>query len=653
MSAAEVVHRVATLLRTRAEKYALTVGWEPRCCPVTEAASPALMPREIDLQALRPGLVSFSDSLSAGKIDLFEYAGLDAGSPVNWHREPLTGTQIDETAFGKTFDYRDSAKVGDVKVIWELGRHQFLVPIAAQYLVDRDEKHLAVLSSLLRSWLSQNPFGKGIHWCSALEAALRGMSWAVTHQILRAAGLERGLFSLDVGSEALKRSVFHHAWFIRGHLSLHSSANNHLIGELTGLMVICSVFAFGRKSDRWREFAWQQLQSEANKQVWPDGVNKEQALYYHGWVLEYFIIAYKTAATSGLCVPDSFARTLFRMAAFLFRMAPPGDMVNAPQIGDADDGVALRFTESKSHSYYRDLLATVAEMAGTVLPSGSTTNASWYACLAPSSGSCGERAIFDRQYPTSYPDGGYAILGRDDFHLVFDAGPLGYPSIAAHGHADALSICLAIDGQWWLVDPGTYAYHSEEKWRNYFRGTAAHNTVVVNNADQSQIGGAFLWLDRAEVSFSGVSVSAESGIQSCSGQISQYFNAPGVNLARTVSMDAGMRSIRLDDHVSCDSATQVSLSFHFAPSLEVVISADNVCEARLPGSDLRMRLSFPAESVVELYRGSEEPISGWYSRALGQKEPCVTLVARTELNNGACLSTDIAVLSSTDTVEVR
>ena len=93
--------------------------------------------------------------------------------------------------------------------------------------------------------------------------------------------------------------------------------------------------------------------------------------------------------------------------------------------------------------------------------------------------------------------GGYIVMGGEGCHLVFDAGPLGYLGIAAHGHADALSFCLAIDDAWWLVDPGTYAYHSAPEWRSYFRGTSAHNTIRVNGNDQSQMGGAFMWLRKA------------------------------------------------------------------------------------------------------------------------------------------------------------
>src|SRR5262249_9207637 len=101
-----------------------------------------------------------------------------------------------------------------------------------------------------------------------------------------------------------------------------------------------------------------------------------------------------------------------------------------------------------------------------------------------------------------FPDGGYYIIGKDfgapgGGKALVDAGPLGYLSIAAHGHADALAFTLSVGGREILVDPGTYAYHRNRRWRDYFRGTSAHNTLRVDGREQSEPGGDFLWLSHA------------------------------------------------------------------------------------------------------------------------------------------------------------
>src|SRR5206468_10779111 len=102
----------------------------------------------------------------------------------------------------------------------------------------------------------------------------------------------------------------------------------------------------------------------------------------------------------------------------------------------------------------------------------------------------------------AFPDGGYYILGCDfetenEIRMVADAGPLGYRTIAAHGHADALAFTLSLGGLEFLIDPGTYAYHGGGEWRAYFRGTAAHNTLRIDGVDQSLPGGEFMWVKQA------------------------------------------------------------------------------------------------------------------------------------------------------------
>ena len=87
------------------------------------------------------------------------------------------------------------------------------------------------------------------------------------------------------------------------------------------------------------------------------------------------------------------------------------------------------------------------------------------------------------------------------WQALFDAGPLGLGSLAAHGHADALAIWASLDGKPLLIDAGTYAYHEDPAWRDHFRSTPAHNTLTLDGRNQSEIQGAFLWGRKARSRF--------------------------------------------------------------------------------------------------------------------------------------------------------
>ena len=93
---------------------------------------------------------------------------------------------------------------------------------------------------------------------------------------------------------------------------------------------------------------------------------------------------------------------------------------------------------------------------------------------------------------------------------VMDVGPLGYLSIAAHGHADALSVTLSIDGQDVIGDPGAGSYYGHPDWRRINRGTRVHASVEVDGHDQSVIGGPFMWTHHAQVRVRAVDL--ESGV---------------------------------------------------------------------------------------------------------------------------------------------
>src|SRR5205807_109662 len=180
---------------------------------------------------------------------------------------------------------------------------------------------------------------------------------------------------------------------------------------------------------------------------------------------------------------------------------------NVPMIGDADDGAVTRLAQSPDFSTYRSLFASGAILFGSgelKAKAGKLDDKTrWlFGSRAGELFRLVEEPRARAPLRRAFPDGGYYILGCDfetpeEIRLVADAGPLGYRSIAAHGHADALAFTLSLGGLEFLIDPGTYAYHGGGEWRAYFRGTAAHNTLRIDGVDQSQAGGDFMWVKQA------------------------------------------------------------------------------------------------------------------------------------------------------------
>ena len=628
MSATEILFRLSRAVGLRFEQLRIARGWQPR--PVGDVTARTCLfdtshpildewTRHFDLD--RSGLESYL----AGSVGFFGHEPLSIGMPVEWHRDPVTWTVAPEV-FGKSLNYRDDAIVGNVKFLWELGRHQHLVPLAVAYAITGEHRYRDNVVGQIEGWLDDSPYGIGIHWCSALEAALRMISWSLVHSLLALRDGEQGLFLAVKDSERFGLSIFQHCYFIRHFLSRYSSANNHLIGELTGLWVATQVFDVGPTGHDWADFAKAELEKEAIAQVYADGVDKEQAFYYHMWVLEYLLFARLVASRTGAIFSEHYDRTLHAMLRFLKDVSPDGG--EPPQVGDADDGFVARFDPEWPVSAYTETMAAVETVFNKHHPIASQKGF-WYRSIA---GDLPSTADFSwvRNYPVGYQAGGYAVLGNNACHIVMDSGDLGYLAIAAHGHADALSVCLAIDGYWWLVDPGTYAYHSDARWRNYFRGSSGHNTIIINNQDQSTIAGPFMWTHKANGRM--IHVGEKDGIQEAVGEHDGYQRL-GVSHQRAVRFDPGKNEVQIIDNLTSKGENLSEIYFHFAPDIDLVQDEDaGHWIATRPNSSRRLVLKPDNQWTMDVQEGRENPVLGWYSPSLEQKVPTCTLHGAAKLS---------------------
>ena len=200
---------------------------------------------------------------------------------------PLTG-KVAPLVFGKTLDYRDERLVGDVKYVWEINRHLQWVTLAQAWALSGSRRYLDGLRDQLDGWLTQCPYPLGINWCSALENAIRLLNWAWVWSLI--GGRSAPMFSGADGGRLLARweaSIYRHLQFIDRSYSAYTSANNHLIGEATGVFVGSSVWPCWSESPAWRRRSHAILLRETLLQNTPDGVNREQAFSYQQFVLDF------------------------------------------------------------------------------------------------------------------------------------------------------------------------------------------------------------------------------------------------------------------------------------------------------------------------------------------------------------------------------
>jgi len=373
---------------------------------------------------------------------------IETGPEIDWRRDYISGKSTGAGYF-RLIPYLDFARAGDHKQVWELNRHQHLVLLAQAWRLTGRAEFCREIDAQLTSWWVANPYGRGINWASALEVAFRALSWIWVYHI---AGEQMSARTRG----RLLDSLYAHGRHLEGNLSVYFSPNTHLLGEAVALHAIGTLFPDYPRSRQWRRKGGAMVRAQMEAQARADGSHFEQSTYYHVYALDML----KFSAQLEEMPPDYTAK-LRRMEDYL-------DALLGPQrrlvfLGDDDGG---RFF----HSYG---------------PRDGFREASLESA-APGRGS----QLFE--------NAGIAIMRDGDTQIIADAGPMGAGG-AGHSHADALSFVLRRGAEDLLVDAGTFTYVADAKWRNWFRGTAAHNTIRIDGLDQATPVNPFRWADKPEV----------------------------------------------------------------------------------------------------------------------------------------------------------
>ncbi|MCE5336077.1 MAG: heparinase II/III family protein [Desulfobacteraceae bacterium] len=635
MSLPEVFFRIRRAISNRLERAPFRPALVPPAPDLRLLPSAMLIP---DPSGIDPApYIACADDIVRGRLGIFEKTFTLDGPCPEWNRDPLTGLRA-PLCHGKSLDYRNPDRVGNIKYLWELNRHTHLVTLAQAYRLTGGSRYLATLSAHLRSWLDQCPYPLGPNWSSSLELGLRIINWCFVWHL---AGGERSeLFSGEEGRRLRNdwlNSIYLHARFIAGYLSLYSSANNHLIGEAAGLFVAGTVWPLWKASEPWREMGGRILISEARAQNWPDGVNKEQAVAYQHYETDLLLISALIGKAHSFSFPGNYRDVIEKMLEYFASIMDVSG--NIPMFGDSDDAIVVRLSREKDFCVYRSLLSTGAVLynrADFRAKAGRLDDKTrWLLGCGAEPQSGGENAD-SAVLPVrrDFSSGGYYILGADfetpeEIRLIADAGPLGYLSIAAHGHADALSFALFAGGKEFLVDPGTYAFHTNKAWRDYFRGTSAHNTVRIDGRDQSVIGGNFMWLRKANARCyrweSGDALDRFGGVHD------GYSRLPDpVVHYREIELHKDERLIVVTDILQCTGHHRVEQFWHFPESCSVAADETGIV-AENGGIVLALRPKH-ARPDIEVLRGSYSPIGGWVSRKLDVKVPATTVVFRSAID---------------------
>lgn len=556
-------------------------------------------------------LVSAAEQIRNGTVRYFGYPAVQLAHPVDWNHDLVSDVRWPSRPAIR-IDHRTAA--GDPKWIWELNRLQHLPLLAEAWLFTADDGFADLALEHLDSWLDQNPPGRGIAWRGAFEAGIRAVSVALALQGLRdspaltPARLGRSASMLAASADL--------CWRDR---SRFSSANNHLVGELAGLATVAMLFPELDGAAGWEDRALQGLVVEADRQILPDGAGAEQAVGYQVFTAELLLMVAALLRSRGDTPPPPLAAAVDRSADYL--AAVVGDQDPDPRYGDDDEGFALRLGPEPRRTV-RDHLGLVAALTANerARRAGTTTSSALWVAAAVG-GSRAEPTGAGATAPqSSYaPHGGFVVARTGRWRVTMDVGPLGYLSIAAHGHADALAVTLSLDGEELVGDPGAGSYYGHPGWRAVHRGTRTHATATVASADQSVSGGPFLWNEHARVRVRLVDL--ERGIVDAEHDGYTRLASPVTHRRWLLAPPDEDDTVVVVDEVSGSGEHEVRVSWPVPPEFDVQQIEQGFLLTRQPGPVASIVMAGAGALTQDRVRGDEASQLGWWSHRLEARVP--------------------------------
>jgi uncharacterized heparinase superfamily protein len=517
-----------------------------------------------------------------------------------------------------TFDERVDwtyCPAGNIDWMWDLNRHFYFVTLGQAFWYTSDTRYAGTWAELLADWIAHNPADeRQPNWRSPLEVAYRLNAWLwAYHLFVRADALDASTHLLVL------RGLWTHGAYLNACLEYHVP-NNHLLLESKALAMCGLLFPEFRNARAWVERGLSTLWRQVRQQVWPDGVHAEQASMYHQIIASELLELLILLENNGMAAPVDIVKTFARMLDFERAMTKPDGQI--PLIGDSAQGDSyLRFSAPNGGA----ALLNCAERAAVPLDEATTWLLGPERVRRQSALPCDSGTVTSQAFPA----GGYFIMrhgsDREAAYLIFDCGPFGHPPAPGHGHADALSFELYAGGRTLIVDPGVYSYHLGADWRNYFRSTAAHNTLTVDGFDQSVLLGAWQVSQTARTTLhEWVSNTAFDFVD---GAHDGYARLPEPIMHRRQIFFVRPDYWILMDQLDGRGQHRFDLYFHLLPETQVVLdSASGIAQIAHDGkADLIIYPLKDADSRVEIITGSPQPIQGWVSRYSGEKLPAPVL----------------------------
>ncbi|TAE30886.1 MAG: hypothetical protein EAZ92_03410 [Candidatus Kapaibacterium sp.] len=500
------------------------------------------------------------------------------GEQIDWQKDYASGARWDSSKAASELDFVQSVNGSDVKYVWDVNRCQWFLWLGMAYVLEKEEhttknakevlcsENVQAFMRDVESWQAANPLGMGINWAMPMEVAIRATNWIVAASFFYEA--HEGTKEFWQG---FMRSLWQHGEFLSYNLEFVRNNANHFMSNAMGLVVLGAFFmqqddtTLKNIGNTWFRCGKRFMEREIMRQFYSDGINYEKSTSYHRFVVEMCTIAFAAAERVREPFEIVYYQQLTQSFSYIFTYSRADS--SAPRFGDTDNGRVLRYTPFEDYNnHLKNLDFECIFFGNTLVPKQNKVRS---------------------PFSTHFPHGNYVVWRNETTHFMADIGDYGMNGWGGHGHNDCLSFELWAQGESILIDSGTGCYTSNTELRNALRSTKAHNTVMLEKAEQTEYAG--LWrIKRDELAPALLEYTAsEQGLTLCA-EHSGYFSRFGVKHRRTWKLESNAEQGKLcinDEFIPGEQHQRQELK-RYSGEVNLILSDECECEQISPSKIL-------------------------------------------------------------------
>jgi len=523
--------------------------------------------------------------IKEGKLLMFNSFLADLGTDYNWITNPDSRFLYDINRHWTEIP-DISPQAGDIKYVWEKSRFSYLYDII-RYDYHFEQHNAEMVFHDIISWIDSNPVNCGPNYRCSQEMSLRVLNWTFALHFYRdSPELTEKVF------EKIQYAIYWHLHHIYNNINFSRIAvrNNHAITETLMLYLAGIFYPTFPGAAKWKEQGKKWFEQEIAYQVYEDGTFLQFSMNYHRVVIQLLTWGITLAEKNGEKFSDVVYERARRSVQFL-RTCMVDENGWLPNYGANDGALFFRLSDAHYRDYRPQIQALAACLGMTAGIDQQTEDTLWYGTSTSTT-----QLWSPAPGIHSFEAGGYYIIREPETLTFIKCG--GYKDRPSQ--ADNLHLDVWYKGRNILMDAGSYKYNTDSDTIRYFSGTRSHNTVMLNNLDQMQKGGRFIWYHWTQLR--NVALTDNGDSYHFTGTIQAFGHlAPGITHTRSVIKRKGEAAWEVHDSISgTPKNAEITQLWH--------IPAEETQKISLLAVDASNTNIRPVEGT------------GWYSSLYGSKE---------------------------------